>query len=147
MARIWRYQPTPHMQRRPSWEGWRTVDPYATADPEWPGYWWATGTDPETKHTSYLVRASDVERARSGLPVDTYHAGLSGCTDPSDLLLYIESVTGGLTPDDDSFVALYEGRIVFQADGYVIFEPVELLQAWPAYQWYQLQKQGQQPSQ
>ncbi len=146
MARIWRFQATPQMRRRPSWDRRRTVVPVKPARPEWRGYWWAESTEPETKGALFLIETADVERARSGQRVDTYRPGLYGCTDPSDLLLYIESFTGGLTPDDDWFVALYEGRILHQADGYVVFEPIQLLQVWPAYQWCQVQKQRREPS-
>ena len=141
MAKVWRIQGTQEMERHPSWDGWRSVDPEEPADPEWPGYWWATGTDPWTKDTYFLIRASDLERARSGEEVDTYCAGLYGCTDPSELLLYIKSNIGGVLPDDNLFVALYEGRIIDRSEDGVVFRPVELLQVWPAYQWCQMQEQ------
>jgi hypothetical protein len=139
MARIWRVQETPDMERKPCWEGWRSVDPDVPADPEWPGYWWATGNDPWTKNTSYLIRASDVERARFGENVDTYYPGIHGCADPRALLSYIERNIEKKWLDS-AFVALYNGRIVERTEDGIIFEPLELLEVWPAAQWCLMQR-------
>jgi hypothetical protein len=144
MALFWRLQGTTQLEMHPSWHGTVEVILDEPASPDWPGYWWAEIKNPHERGRWYLVREHDIERAHEGEPVDIYVPGLFGCDYPADLLGYIESQVGGVTEDDELYVALYEGDMVYHdvADDGIVFAPRHLLEVMPAHKWVkQLEEQ------
>ena len=134
MVKVWRIQGTSEMENHASWDGYRAVEPDEPAA-EWPGYWWARGFDPWVRDTWFLIRESDVERAREGHEIDTFVPGLYGCTEPGELLMYIMSNLGGVDEGEELYVALYEGDVFDRSEDGVVFRPVEILEIWPAAEW------------
>jgi len=137
MALFWRLQGTTQLETHPSWHGIAEVALDEPASPDWLGYWWAEIRHPRSCGRWYLVREHDLERARAGEPVDIHVPGLFGCSHPVGLLGYIESQVGGVTADDELYIVLYEGDLVYHdvADDGIVFAPRCLLDVTPAHEW------------
>jgi hypothetical protein len=149
-VKIWRYQHSNTLETGPSFCCYSRARPLESADSDgWEGYWWAeliySSPDPRTGELRecvsdelYLVRASDVERARAGHEVDVFVPGLYGCRDPLALHDYVQRCVGGV--DDKAFIVVYEGVV---CDAYRVadesadvFQPIRVVRVYNARRWF-----------
>jgi hypothetical protein len=146
---LFRYQHTPSLEKGPSLHAYSAARPLEPAKGEgWRGYWWAQGifTTPHpvtgelremASEELYLIRSSDVKRARRGEEVDLFVPGIYGCLDPYALHDYVERCVGGA--DDDAYVVVYEGIILDEyhvLDEYAdVFQPIRVVRVYNARRW------------
>jgi len=144
-VRVWRYQGTAEFETHPSIDSGGPVKVYEPADKEgWDGYYWARPIDVFGREEDLwvLIREVDVEDAKNGKWVEYYAPGLFGCKDPGMLHRYIRDQCRG--PDDDMYVALYEGYELYEVmhEAAIAFEPIRLIKVYPAKEWAELEEQG-----